>query len=153
MRFRLMALVVAILGVFGPVGIAPSAWAAPEENPDSSRDSLLFIGMSGIRPSDIDFSSRELSRLLSLYSFAALSPRSVSPLTCPSEGGCSYVPHVTSQIAFQNLLLWLWETSVIRRGSLKIQPRSMTLTRKLSTFAILRSVSGNRMARTVLVFG
>lgn len=86
MRFRLMALVVAILGVFGPVGIAPSAWAAPEENPDSSRDSLLFIGMSGIRPSDIDFSSRELSRLLSLYSFAALSPRSVSPLTCPSEG-------------------------------------------------------------------
>ncbi|QRV02128.1 hypothetical protein JTE88_08670 [Arcanobacterium phocisimile] len=42
--------------------------------------------MAGVRPHDLDFTDRQLSTLLSDYSFAALTPRSVSPLTCPSEG-------------------------------------------------------------------
>lgn len=42
--------------------------------------------MAGVKPADIDLSNPALSRLLDDYSVAALTPRSVSTLTCPSEG-------------------------------------------------------------------
>ncbi|WP_216378459.1 hypothetical protein [Arcanobacterium phocae] len=86
MRVRLTAILVAILGIFQVVGGSIFASASSATAPTSSNDSLLFVGMAGVRPLDVDIANPQLSRLLANYSVAALSPRSVSPLTCPSEG-------------------------------------------------------------------
>ena len=53
------------------------------------REPVLFIGMGGIHPNDIFTGDPELHALLSGYSFAALTPRTFSPLTCPTEGWMS----------------------------------------------------------------
>ncbi|MDY5585264.1 MAG: hypothetical protein SPG61_05705 [Arcanobacterium sp.] len=53
---------------------------------DLVREPILFIGTTGVGPSDLNILNTELESLLQGYSFAALSPRSVNPRTCPSEG-------------------------------------------------------------------
>ncbi|USR79346.1 hypothetical protein [Arcanobacterium pinnipediorum] len=86
MRRRIISIMLALLGVLGMAGAASSALALSPAAPTSSRDSILFIGMSGVSPSDLNLADPQLATLLENYSLAALSPRSVSPLTCPSEG-------------------------------------------------------------------
>lgn len=58
-----------------------ATWAQTDEAPRS----VLFIGMTGMTPGDLDLNSG-LGDYLQGFSWAALSPRSFSPYVCATEG-------------------------------------------------------------------
>ncbi len=74
-----------------PAGTSSTKPTTVEEtNPDST-EPILFIGMTGISTSDIDFSDPVIATHLSRAGFANALVRSVSPFTCPGEGWMSLV--------------------------------------------------------------
>ncbi|MFT0848559.1 hypothetical protein VR010_12535 [Actinomycetaceae bacterium L2_0104] len=58
---------------------------------DESSDPILFIGMTGVSTSDIDFTNPVIAEHLGNAGFANALVRSVSPFTCPGEGWMSLV--------------------------------------------------------------
>lgn len=67
---------------------APGLWAqgvnAAVPSPDAP--GVLFLGMSGLKPSDLDLQGNQLGEMLVPFTFSALSTRSFRIYTCPTEG-------------------------------------------------------------------
>lgn len=57
---------------------------AAEPSPDAP--GVLFLGMSGLKPSDLDLQGNQLGEMLVPFTFSALSTRSFRIYTCPTEG-------------------------------------------------------------------
>lgn len=66
----------------------PDLWTqdakAAEPSPDAP--GVLFLGMSGLKPSDLDLQGNQLGEMLVPFTFSALSTRSFRIYTCPTEG-------------------------------------------------------------------
>lgn len=67
---------------------APGLWNqnAKTAEPSSNAPGVLFLGMSGLKPSDLDLQGNQLGEMLVPYTFSALSTRSFRIYTCPTEG-------------------------------------------------------------------
>lgn len=67
---------------------APGLWTqgvnAAAPSPDAP--GVLFLGMSGLKPSDLDLQGNQLGEMLVPFTFSALSTRSFRIYTCPTEG-------------------------------------------------------------------
>ncbi|WP_296181241.1 tellurium resistance protein TerC [uncultured Mobiluncus sp.] len=67
---------------------APGLWTqgvnAVAPSPDAP--GVLFLGMSGLKPSDLDLQGNQLGEMLVPFTFSALSTRSFRIYTCPTEG-------------------------------------------------------------------
>lgn len=67
---------------------APGLWTqginAAVPSPDAP--GVLFLGMSGLKPSDLDLQGNQLGEMLVPFTFSALSTRSFRIYTCPTEG-------------------------------------------------------------------
>lgn len=67
---------------------APGLWTqginAAVPSPDAP--GVLFLGMSGLKPSDLDLHGNQLGEMLVPFTFSALSTRSFRIYTCPTEG-------------------------------------------------------------------
>lgn len=68
--------------------VAPGLWTqginAAVPSPDAP--GVLFLGMSGLKPSDLDLQGNQLGEMLVPFTFSALSTRSFRIYTCPTEG-------------------------------------------------------------------
>lgn len=67
---------------------APGLWAQGVNVAAPSPDApgVLFLGMSGLKPSDLDLQGNQLGEMLVPFTFSALSTRSFRIYTCPTEG-------------------------------------------------------------------
>lgn len=54
--------------------------------PSPDAPGVLFLGMSGLKPSDLDLQGNQLGEMLVPFTFSALSTRSFRIYTCPTEG-------------------------------------------------------------------
>lgn len=54
--------------------------------PSPDAPGVLFLGMSGLKPSDLDLQGNQLGQMLVPFTFSALSTRSFRIYTCPTEG-------------------------------------------------------------------
>lgn len=63
-----------------------STQSAKTAEPSADAPGVLFLGMSGLKPSDLDIQGNQLGELLVPFTFSALSTRSFRIYTCPTEG-------------------------------------------------------------------
>lgn len=93
---RLRLVVVLICGILLGSFVFPAqtyavgiAYADSTANETSSAPGILFIGMSGLTPKNLDLSGNNLDEVMPDFSWAALSVRSFNPYTCATEGWLS----------------------------------------------------------------
>lgn len=86
----LLALVLGLVAAVTGGAAASISRSAMAARTDAS-EPILFIGMTGVGTSDIDFSDPVIAEHLARAGFANALVRSVSPVTCPNEGWMSLV--------------------------------------------------------------
>lgn len=67
-----------------PTGLGTQDAKTAAPSPDAP--GVLFLGMSGLKPSDLDLQGNQLGEMLVPFTFSALSTRSFRIYTCPTEG-------------------------------------------------------------------